>query len=110
MNDPSLGNPLNYQSPGSPSKPLSGWGYQAVEHWKKYRPKMYAQLQKSGRLNEEAESAAKKTSEALNDLLEQGYSHDQAWEAVKENWMFLPSEEDQPNLGENPHPSSLPSQ
>jgi len=27
--------------------------------------------------------------------------YDQAWELVREEWAFLPSEEDQPNLGED---------
>lgn len=90
----------------SPSKPLklSGWAQQAKKHWKTYRPKMYRQLQRSGRLNETLQQAAENTGEALADCIEKGMKYDQAWELVREMWLFLPSEEDQPKLGESSDP------
>lgn len=74
----------------------------AIEHWQKVRPKLYAELKASGDLERLARAAAKRTREAHANLIEQGWAPDQAWEAVREDWVFLPSEEDQPNLGENP--------
>ena len=85
----------------SQTQTLSGWAQQAKAHWKKYRPKMYRELQRSGRLNQAAQEAANNTVEALNTCMNQGMSYDQAWEYVREQYMFLPSEEDQPKLGEN---------
>jgi hypothetical protein len=32
----------------------------------------------------------------------------EAWELVRENHLFLPSEEDQPSLGEDPNPEPEP--
>lgn len=80
---------------------LSGWAIQAKAHWKKYRPKIYRELQQSGRLNQAAQQAADNTGEALADCIESGMSYDQAWEYVREQYLFFPSEEDMPHLGES---------
>ena len=72
------------------------------EHWKEHRPKLYAELQKNGQLHQRAVKAVDQTQEELLDLVNQGANYDQAWEAVRERHMFLPSEEDQPDLGESP--------
>jgi hypothetical protein len=74
----------------------------AIEHWKKYRPKMYRELLKGGKLQERVVKAAQLTEEALEDLLSEGVPYDQAWELVREMWICLPTEEDVPLLGEDP--------
>jgi hypothetical protein len=76
-------------------------------HWEKFRPKMYRELQENGTLDQQAQNAANLTRDALGDLIEKGLPHNQAWELVRENWAFLPSEDQQPHLGETP-PSSNP--
>ncbi len=43
------------------AKQLSPWAEEAIEHWRKYRPKLYAQLFRSGQLHERAEKAAQQT-------------------------------------------------
>ena len=78
---------------------LSGWAHQAADHWKRFRPKLYQQLQSSGRLEEAANRAAELTKDELSLLIERGASHQEAWEQVREKYLFLPSEEDQPELG-----------
>ena len=83
---------------------MSGWALQAAQHWKKYRPKMYQQLQQSGRLEEAANKAAKLTQDELGMLVERGANYQEAWELVREKYLFLPSEEDVPVLGETPDP------
>jgi hypothetical protein len=65
---------------------------------------MYRSLKQSGQLDRAAQQAADNTADALVECIHRGMSHDQAWEAVRENWMFLPSEEDQPKLGESGTP------
>lgn len=91
----------------------SGWAHAAAEHWRKYRPKMYAELVAGGQLERRANKAAKLTREALVESIHNGMPYDQAWEAVREMWMYLPNEEDVPNLGEDPEgrpdPSNLAS-
>jgi hypothetical protein len=83
-------------------KRLSPWAEQAKAHWKEHRPRMYAELEKAGTLDEAAERAAKQTKEEYVDAIYNGMSPDGAWEAVRENHLFLPTEEDVPLLGENP--------
>jgi hypothetical protein len=81
---------------------LSSLGQQIKAHWQKHRPTMYAALQRSGRLPESLLAAQDLTTDALEHLLRQGVPYDQAWEAVREQWAFLPDEEDQPTLGFDP--------
>jgi hypothetical protein len=67
----------------------SPWASQAKEHWKKHRPKLYA---------------VERTKDQYYRAIEDGMEPHEAWEAVRENYLFLPSEEDQPSLGEDPNP------
>ena len=83
------------------SPQLSPWAIQAKEHWKKYRPKLHRELQEKGLLDQRAEKAAQQTQDELDELLSEGMNYDQAWELVREKYLFLPSEEDVPKLGED---------
>src|SRR5207249_3223626 len=76
-----------------PQYPPLGLAIQAKEHWKQFRPKMYQELLKSGELDRRAQEAAENTLEARGRLIQQGMKPNEAWEAVRENWVFLPSEE-----------------
>jgi hypothetical protein len=84
------------------SKQLSTWAEQAKAHWKEHRPKMYAELEKAGTLDEAAQRASDQTKDEFCQAIEDGMSPDGAWEAVRENHLFLPTEEDVPLLGEKP--------
>lgn len=56
---------------------------------------MYAQLQREGKLNELVYAAQERTSDLMDSLLsKKGLTYDQAWELAREEWAFLPSEED----------------
>ena len=79
--------------------PLAGWALQAAEHWKEFRPRLHQQLQQSGRLEEAAKKAVQLTQDELGQLVEKGANYQEAWELVREKYLFLPSEEDQPELG-----------
>ena len=81
-------------------KDLSPWAREAVEHWRKYRPKMYADLFKNGELYQRAENAAQQTNNEYQDGITRGMLPHESWEAVRENHLFLPTEEDVPHLGE----------
>jgi hypothetical protein len=81
---------------------LSPWAQQAVEHWRKYRPK-YAQLFQSGELYERAEKAAQQTNKEYQNGITNGMLSHESWEVVRERYLFLPAEEDVPLLGENPN-------
>lgn len=83
--------------------PLSNLGLRAKEHWRKYRPKMSRDLERQGKLDAALYAAQELTAKALADaILRDGLSHDQAWELVREEWIFLPDEEDVPELGFDP--------
>jgi hypothetical protein len=87
--------------------PPGAWN--ALEHWHKYRPKMYAELHASGKLHEMAIAAYEATSEEQYDLhmalIKQGYASpiafEMAREAVRERYIYLPTEEDVPELQVN---------
>ena len=83
--------------------PLGSLGHQIEDHWKQHRPKMYADLERVGELRQSVHAAQELTGEALYDLtVVKKVPHDQAWELVKEEWAFLPTEEDVPELGFDP--------
>lgn len=76
---------------------------EALRHWHKYRPRMYAELHASGKLHEMAIEADERTA-ADEDayhmaLVEQGYDSPIAFlmarEAVRERYIYLPAEADE---------------
>ena len=72
--------------------PLGTLGLQIKAHWKKYRPKMYAELQRQGKLEESVYAAQERTSDLMDELLSKRMPHHQAWEIAREECAFLPSE------------------
>jgi len=86
------------------------WVGEAKQHWKEFRPKLYEELQKSGKLHEAAVRAAQQTQDDLLDAVNKGQDYQSAWEAVRERYLYLPSEEDQPDLAANPgsSPEEIP--
>ena len=95
--------PLEYP----PHLPAGAWD--ALAHWHKYRPQMYAELHANGKLHEMAIAADEATAEdedAMHEaLMKQGYpspiAFEMAREAVRERYVYLPSEEDVPELQTN---------
>jgi hypothetical protein len=74
--------------------PLGSLGLQIKAHWNQHRPKMYADLEKSGDLAESLHAAQERTSDLMESLLNQGLPYHQAWELAREEWAFLLAEED----------------
>lgn len=68
------------------------WAAQAIEHWKEYQPKRYKALKMSGKLQQEAEAAASLTEKALQEEMDQGAMYHEAWEMVRELYLFPPEE------------------
>jgi hypothetical protein len=97
---------MNPAEPNSQQKSeMSGspWVKEAENHWEKFCPKMYAELKSEGLLRERAIEAAEQTQ---NDLLkmvnDEGLDYQSAWEAVRERYLFLPSEQDAEDQEPNP--------
>ena len=82
---------------------LTQYGLMAEKHWRQFRPKMVRELEAQGKLQEMLLEAEEKTDEELDsltrDLMKQGLTaqqaHDQAWEMVRERYIFLPPEDQQ---------------
>src|SRR5690348_8386727 len=89
-------------------KQLSPWSHEAKEHLLKYRPKMAAELQSQGSLDDWAQNAANRAVEESARSIENGMSCLDAQREAKLNHYLLPSEEDVPHLGENPQASPDP--
>jgi hypothetical protein len=70
----------------------------AKDHWRECRPKVCRALEKSGKLDQAAKEAARLTRDARADCALRNMTWLEAWEAVREQWLLLPSEEDQPKL------------
>ncbi len=75
---------------------LQNWVRQAREHWKEFQPKRYSALVRSGTLEAALQDAAERTYRELRELEYQGYDHQDAWEIVRERYLFVPEE------GKNP--------
>ena len=81
-------------------KPITQYGLMAEKHWKKFRPKMVAELEAKGLLHPMLLEAEEKTEAELDQirrqLMRQGLTaqqaHDQAWALVRERYIFLPAE------------------
>ncbi|MBU6400640.1 MAG: hypothetical protein KGS61_10000 [Verrucomicrobia bacterium] len=80
---------------------LTGYSLMAEKHWRQFRPKMVAELERQGRLQEMLREAEERTDEEMDSirrqLIRQGLTpqqaHDQAWETVRERYIFLPPED-----------------
>ena len=81
-------------------KTLTQYGRMAEQHWRQFLPKMVAELEATGRLNEMLLAAEEQTESELDSLrrhlIQEGLTaqqaHSRAWEIVRERYLFLPPE------------------
>ena len=86
--------------PVTPTITLTQYGMMAEKHWREFLPMMVRGLESNGRLKEMLMEAEDQTEEELSalrrKLMNQGLTaqqaHDQAWEMVREKYIFLPPE------------------
>lgn len=83
---------------------LGGWILQAHDHWKEHRPQMCQEFLEAGKLRSALKTAAHRTAHEMDQLMEAGYTHHQAWEAVRQTYLFLPEEE---GVTEEPEPDEF---
>jgi len=72
---------------------LGGWKTMAYHHWKEHCPNMFKRLLKAGKLPQALEEAANQTAMEMDQMMDAGFTHHQAWEATRENYLFLRQEE-----------------
>ena len=68
------------------------WIMDAREHWKEHLPKIYNEYERNGVLQQKLEEAAEQTYQELDQLELSGISPDEAWQIVRERYLFLPEE------------------
>lgn len=68
------------------------WMIQAREHWKEHRPMEFKRLLLAGELANALRTAAEATAQELQNLMGQGFNYQEAWEQVRETYLFLPEE------------------
>ena len=78
------------------TNPLTHLLETARAHWAQYCPRLVAELAAAGRLDAALEAAVTQTETAIEGLMTQhGYTLLEAWEAVREEWVLLPAEDDE---------------
>lgn len=76
---------------------LTQYGMMAEKHWREFLPKMVAELEAKGILDQALLEVEEKTDEELDrirrQLIQQGLTpqqaHDSAWETVRTRYIFL---------------------
>lgn len=71
---------------------LDNWTRQAKAHWKEHQPSRYKTLKQQGTLDLAARQAAEQTLEEVSALEEAGYQPDEAFQMVRERYLFPPEE------------------
>ena len=71
---------------------LQNWVSQARDHWKEFQPTRYKRRKADGQLEAELQLAAELTYQEMSELENQGYNEHEAWEMVRQTYLF-PAEE-----------------
>jgi hypothetical protein len=79
---------------------ILAYGRMAEAHWREHCPRLVRELEAQGKLREALVEAQEQTAgemiRLLRELHRQGLTsqqaHDQAWELVREKYLFLPAE------------------
>jgi hypothetical protein len=85
------------------SNRMTPLGYQILEQWTQYRPKMVATLRAQNKLQQAIFASQELTVDLLYELsVVQKMDYQAAWEIATREWAFLPDEGDQPQLSFDP--------
>lgn len=67
---------------------LQNWITQAREHWKEFQPTRYRSLKAACKLDAALKEAAEQTFRELTQLEDTGFNHQEAWQIVRERYLF----------------------
>jgi hypothetical protein len=81
---------------------LTQYGLMAERHWREHRPRMVAEMVRTGTLQQMLSEAEEKTKNEMDtmrrQLIQQGLmpqqAHNRAWEMVREKYILLSPEND----------------
>lgn len=68
------------------------WIHQARQHWREFQPRKFKALKDAGTLDKALEQAAEQTANEIDQLKAQGFAQHEAWEMVREKYLFPPEE------------------
>jgi hypothetical protein len=71
---------------------LNTWISEARQHWRQFRPTLFRELERTGKLNQALWDAAERTHREMSELENSGFRHHEAWEMVRERYLFPPQE------------------
>jgi hypothetical protein len=71
---------------------IRNWREQARAHWREFRPRLYRGLKRSGKLEQALTDAAERTHLEMKQLEASGFYTHEAWEIVRESYLFTPEE------------------
>ena len=71
---------------------LNNWIELGRQHWKEFLPNRYRELKAAGTLDEALKTAAELTYLEADQLEQNGFQPDEAWQMVRENYLLLPPE------------------
>jgi hypothetical protein len=74
-----------------------GWAEMAKEHWRVFLPTRYAGFVAEGTLEAKVAAAAHLLARGMREAMEHGVSEAEAWSALCEEHLLLPSEDEQPD-------------
>lgn len=77
---------------------LNNWISAAKAHWREFLPQTYKKLQFKGLLAQALRDAADKTHQEMTELEASGLTTHEAWEMVREKYLFPPPETAEPDL------------
>jgi hypothetical protein len=79
---------------------LQNWVSEARAHWKEFLPNRYREFEEAGILDEALQEAANLTYREVSSLESAGLTWDQAWERTRNEYLFLPEEDEQKAKGD----------
>ena len=76
---------------------LQNWIDQARSHWKEFQPTRFAELKQAGTLEASLKDAAEQTYQQTSQLEKAGFQPDEAFQMVREDYLFPPAERSSPS-------------
>jgi hypothetical protein len=68
---------------------------EARAHWKEFLPNRYKEFEEAGILDKALQTAAKQTARDMDAYQGAGLSWEEAWERTRNEYLFLPEEDEQ---------------
>jgi hypothetical protein len=71
---------------------LNNWIREARDHWRRFQPETFKELLRANKLDWALREAAELTYREMQELEAAGFQHQEAWQMVRERYLFPPEE------------------